>query len=82
LFELNSRIEEAVMLKFGNTGATFYEIAGVRKDGHGGFNVKVTGYVEYGAIVDNVEIILGSPQFGSVLVVGKIIITGTKRKVK
>ncbi|GGA16859.1 hypothetical protein GCM10008018_71600 [Paenibacillus marchantiophytorum] len=28
LFELYSRIEQAVILKFGHTGARFYEIAG------------------------------------------------------
>ena len=81
LFDLYSRIEGAVSLKFGDIKASSYEIAGIRKDGHGGFNVKVTGYVEHGAVVDYVEIILGSPQFGSELVVENIIITGTKKKV-
>ncbi|MDQ0888814.1 hypothetical protein QFZ81_003902 [Paenibacillus sp. V4I9] len=81
LFEFYSRIEKAVILKFGNIRASSYEIAGVRKDGHGGFNVKVTGYVEHGAVVDYVEIILGSPHFGSELVVENLIITGTKKKV-
>lgn len=68
-------------MKFGDIRASSYEIAGVRKDGHGGFKVKVTGYVEHGVVVDYVEIILGSPQFGSELVVENIIITGTTKKV-
>ncbi|WP_307448739.1 hypothetical protein [Paenibacillus sp. V4I3] len=68
-------------MKFWDVRASSYEIAGVRKDGHGGFNVRVTGYVEHGAVVDYVEIIFGSPQFGSELVVENIINTGTKKKV-
>ncbi|TXK86078.1 hypothetical protein [Paenibacillus sp. N3.4] len=82
LFDLYTRIERAITLKFGDIRASSYDISGVRKDAHGGFNVKVTGYVEHGAVVDYVEIVLGSPHFGRGLVVENIIITGTKKKVE
>jgi hypothetical protein len=82
LFDLYPRIEEAVISKFGKVKSESFGIAGVRKDGHGGYGIKVAGYVEHGSVVDYIDIYIGSPHFNSGLVVESIVVTWSEKAVQ
>jgi hypothetical protein len=82
LFDLYPRIEKAVISEFGKVKSESFGVAGVRKDGHGGYGVKIAGYVEHGSVVDYVDIYLGSPHFNSGLAVESIVITRSEKAVK
>jgi hypothetical protein len=81
LFEVYQRIEKVVITKFGKVKSESFGVAGIRKDGHGGYCVKVNGYVEHGSVFDYVDIYLGSPHFNSGLQVERIVVTHSEKSV-
>jgi hypothetical protein len=60
----------------------FYPINWGSRCGHGGFGIKVAGYVEHGSVVDYVDIYLGSPHFNSGLAIERIVVTRSEKAVK
>ncbi|QHW30994.1 hypothetical protein GZH47_09110 [Paenibacillus rhizovicinus] len=81
LFELHSRIDQAVSGKFGAVQSASYEVDGIRADGHGGYSVKIHGRIAHGSVMDEVDIYLDSPYFDSGLAVSRIeILHGNEAK--